>query len=503
MPCSAGVPSEQAHPPLVLSEELTREFLIHHRVCPLHLADDGQVVVGLSADGCPEAVTEVGTAYGRSARPQIIDRSELDRAIDRLCSVAEDALRFASDAQAAAHGFEDDLGADLRELANQPPVIRYVNALVRSAADLGASDIHLEATRNGSLAVRLRRDGVLVPGEAPAPALPHAVVSRIKLLAELDTAERRRPQDGRIRVKLDARDLDLRVSTVPTLHGESVVIRLLDQGGRPAELNGLGMSQGTLDVMTGLCDRPNGMIVVTGPTGSGKTTTLYAALLRRPADREKIITIEDPVEYQLAGIAQVPVHQRAGVTFGTILRSILRQDPDVIMVGEMRDAMTAEVAVQAAMTGHLVLSTLHTNDAIGAIARLMDLGIPDYLVAATLEGVLAQRLVRRICDSCRVRYDAPPEQVALVSGKPTAERVLMQGAGCENCRGTGYRGRIGLFELLVMDDELKDAISRGARRTEIGNLAAGRGMRSLRADGWQKIEAGLTTLEEVIRVTTE
>ncbi len=495
--------SEHAHPPLVLSPELTREFLVHHRVCPLQLGDDGHVVVGLSADGCAEAVSDVGAAYGRSARPQVIERSELDRAIDRLCSVAEHALQFGSSDQVAPPGLDDDLGSDLRELANQPPVIRYVNALIRSAADIGASDIHLEATRSGSLAVRLRRDGILVPGEAPAPTLPHAVVSRIKLLAELDTAERRRPQDGRIRVKLDLRDLDLRVSTVPTLHGESVVIRLLDQGGRPAELSGLGLSQGTLDAMIGLCDRPNGMIVVTGPTGSGKTTTLYAALLRRPADREKIITIEDPVEYQLAGIAQVPVHQRAGVTFGTILRSILRQDPDVIMVGEMRDAMTAEVAVQAAMTGHLVLSTLHTNDAIGAIARLLDLGIPDYLVAATLEGVLAQRLVRRICDSCRVRYDAPPEQVALVSGRPSAERTLTQGAGCENCRGTGYRGRIGLFELLAMDDELKDAIGRGARRAELATLAAGRGMLSLRADGWQKIEAGLTTLEEVIRVTAE
>jgi general secretion pathway protein E len=489
--------------PLSLSQELTREFLVHHRVCPLRMESDGTLIVGMATDGSADAIQEVGSAYGCRARAEEMEWPDLDRAIDRISAAAEHALRFASGAAMDRPDSLDELGADLRELANQPPVIRYVNALVRDAVEIGASDIHLETTRTGMLAVRLRRDGILTPAEASPPAMPHAVVSRIKLLAELDTAERRRPQDGRIRVKLDARDLDLRVSTVPTLHGESVVIRLLDQGGRPVELGELGMSAETLAGVTTLAERPNGMILVTGPTGSGKTTTLYSALRRRPADREKIITIEDPVEYQLNGIAQVPVHQRAGVTFGTILRSILRQDPDVIMVGEMRDAMTAEVAIQAAMTGHLVLSTLHTNDAIGAIARLLDLGVPDYLVAATLEGVLAQRLVRRICDACRTQYDAPPEQVALVSGRPSGRRTLTQGAGCSACRGTGYRGRVGLFELLLVDDAIKDAVTSGARRAELSTLAASRGMRTLRADGWSKVESGATTLEEIIRVTVD
>lgn len=492
-----------SEPALALSPELTREFLLHHRVCPLRVDTDGTLAVGLCADGCEDAVAEVGLAYARSPRAEPIARAELERAIERLTANAEHSLRFASGGELEDEGSNDDLGTDTRELANQPPVIRYVNLLVRDAVEAGASDIHLEALRNGVLSVRFRRDGILVPASGPPPALPQAVISRIKLLAELDTAERRRPQDGRIRVRLESRELDMRVSTVPTLHGESVVIRLLDQGGRPVELGALGMDEATFRRMAALTDRPNGMLLVTGPTGSGKTTTLYSALTRRPADREKIITVEDPVEYQLPGIAQVPVHQRAGVTFGTILRSILRQDPDVIMVGEMRDAATAEIAIQAAMTGHLVFSTLHTNDALGAIPRLLDLGVPDYLVAATLEGVLAQRLVRRICDGCRVRYTAPAEQLALVSGRPSADRQLTQGAGCEACRGTGYRGRVGLFELFELDDESKDAITRGARRADLVTLAASKGMVTLRADGWAKIKAGITTLEEVIRVTAE
>ncbi len=488
---------------LSLCPELTREFLLHHRVCPLRIDSGEQLVVGLAPGGCEDAVAEVGRAYRLSAHAEEIGQSDLERTIERLVSTAEHALRFGSERTSAAGEDEDDLSTDLRELANQPPVIRYVNALVRDAVELRASDIHLEAIRGGELVVRFRRDGVLARSDAPPPALPHAVVSRIKLLAELDTAERRRPQDGRIRVRMESRDLDLRVSTVPTMHGESVVIRLLDQGGRPVDLAALGMSPSMFDRVAALADRPNGLILVTGPTGSGKTTTLYSALSRRPAEREKIITVEDPIEYQLPGIAQVPVQQRAGVTFSTILRSILRQDPDVIMVGEMRDAATAEVAIQASMTGHLVFSTLHTNDAIGAIPRLLDLGVPDYLVAATLEGVLAQRLVRRICDDCRVAYEAPAEQVALVSGGPAVGRRLEQGAGCSACRGSGYRGRVGLFELLVVDDEIKDAITGGARRADLWRLALQAGMATLRADGWTKVEAGLTTLDEVIRVTAD
>ncbi len=492
-----------ANASLVLAPELSREFLQHHGACPLRVEQDGTLIVGVLPDGCQEAVQVIGKAYRSPARAESASRKDIEREIDRLASSAEHAIRMRDGAENGVDDLSDDLGADLRELANQPPVIRYVNALVRDAVEIGASDIHLEATRGGELAVRLRRDGVLAVAVTPPPAVPHAVVSRIKLLAELDTAERRLPQDGRIRVRMETRDLDLRVSTVPTMHGESVVLRLLDQGSRPVDLASLGMSTRVFTQMAALTDRPNGMILVTGPTGSGKTTTLYAALARRPAEREKIITVEDPIEYQLPGVAQVPVHQRSGVTFGTILRSILRQDPDVIMVGEMRDAATAEVAVQASMTGHLVFSTLHTNDAIGAIPRLLDLGVRDYLVAATLEGVLAQRLVRRICDHCRVTYEPPPEQVALVSGGPVLTRSLVQGAGCAECRNSGYRGRIGLFELLVVDEEMKDAITAGARRADLNRIATKAGLKSTRLDGWEKVVAGLTTLDEVIRVTSD
>ncbi|MGH3054659.1 MAG: GspE/PulE family protein, partial [Gaiellaceae bacterium] len=353
------------------------------------------------------------------------------------------------------------------------------------------------------LSARFRLDGVLSPAPEPPREMHHAVVSRIKLLAEIDIAERRRPQDGRIRVRLEERELDLRVSTVPTMFGESVVLRLLDRGGRPVTLDELGMDPATLETMAKLANKPHGMLLVTGPTGSGKTTTLYAALQRRETHAEKIITVEDPIEYQLAGVTQIPVHQQAGVTFGSALRSILRQDPDVIMVGEMRDAETAEIAVQAAMTGHLVFSTLHTNDAIAAVPRLLDLGVPEYLVGATLEAVLAQRLVRRICDECRTAYRPSPESVALLAGRPIGRAKMMKGAGCARCRSSGYRGRVGLFELLVLNEELKDAIVRGVSRLELRTMAEEHGMRPLRMDGWGKAEAGLTTVEEVLRVVQQ
>jgi general secretion pathway protein E len=331
-----------------------------------------------------------------------------------------------------------------------------------------------------------------------------AVISRLKLLAELDIAERRAPQDGRIRVRLDAKELDLRVSTVPTLHGESLVLRLLDRGGRPVSLGELGMSGDVLDRFTALAGRPHGIVLATGPTGSGKTTTLYAALGLRRVTEEKVITVEDPVEYHLAGVTQVPVQAKAGVTFATALRSILRQDPDVLMVGEMRDRETCGIAVQAAMTGHLVLSTLHTNDAASGLTRMRDLGVEPYMIAATVEGILAQRLVRRVCDGCRATYEPDPATVRLVRGAADhggdAPLRYERGVGCAGCRGTGFRGRIGLFELLVMSDALRQCLQRSTDLTEIRALAAGEGMVSLRADGWRKAAAGLTTVEEVLRV---
>ena len=479
-----------------LAEGITREFLLHHRLCPRDVAPDGMLLVAAADGALLEAVDDLAYAYGRPVQVEPAPAAEVERMIERLSTRAERLIELAR-----VHG-DDDLATDVRDLANQPPVIRYVNLLVRDAFDSGASDIHLEAERSG-LTARFRMDGVLAPApEAPAE-LHHAVVSRIKLLAELDISERRRPQDGRIRVRLESRELDLRVSTVPTMFGESVVLRLLDRGGRPVRLGELGMSPGVLAGMEALATRPHGMVLVTGPTGSGKTTTLYAALGLRNAAAEKIITVEDPVEYQLTGVAQVPVHRQAGVSFGAALRSILRQDPDVIMVGEMRDPETAEIAVQAAMTGHLVFSTLHTNDAVGALPRLLDLGVPDYLAAATVDGILAQRLVRRICDGCREVYEPPRDAVRKLAGDDLPPVVFTRGAGCGACRGTGYRGRTGIYELLVMDDPLREALMRRGGRAEMREAARRRGMTNMRTDGWLKVRDGVTTVEEVLRVAQD
>ena len=479
---------------LTLAAGLTREYLVHHRLCPKALGPGNTLIVAGTDDALIGGIDDIAFAYRLPVTRETVGRPELERLIERLTTHTERSVELAR-----IDTSNDDLATDVRDMANQPPVIRFVSLLVRDAHDAGASDIHLEATRTG-LSARFRIDGVLVPAPEPPSDLHHAVVSRIKLLAELDIAERRRPQDGRIRVRLESRELDLRVSTIPTMYGESVVLRLLDQGGRPVTLDELGMDDRVFAAMTQLSAKPHGMLLVTGPTGSGKTTTLYAALQRRDTSREKVITVEDPIEYQLPGITQMPVHRQAGVTFAAALRAILRQDPDVVMIGEMRDRETAEISIQAAMTGHLVFSTLHTNDAVSAVPRLLDLGIPDYLVAATLEGVLAQRLVRRVCASCRTEYEPSAESVALVADGDTDQAVLTRGAGCALCRGSGYRGRVGVFELLSISDDVRDAIASRAPRSQLRLLAAESGMSTLRADGWRKAKLGLTTVEEVARV---
>jgi type II secretory ATPase GspE/PulE/Tfp pilus assembly ATPase PilB-like protein len=485
---------------VTLADGLSREFLLHHRCCPARRAADGSIVVALAPDGVMDALDDIAIAYRCAVTSEPASADDVDRLIERLVTRSDRLIELERGADEPAGDY--DALADIRSLASEAPVVRYVNLLVRDAHEAGASDIHLEATRSG-ISARFRIDGALTPALEPPAELHHAIVSRIKLLAELDIAERRRPQDGRIRVRLDSRQLDLRVSTVPTMFGESVVLRLLDRGGRPVSLEELGLEPQLRLSLERLAARPHGLLLVTGPTGSGKTTTLYACLARRDAASEKILTVEDPVEYQLPGITQVPVHRQAGMSFAAALRSLLRQDPDVIMVGEMRDAETAEIAVQAAMTGHLVFSTLHTNDAIGAIPRLLDLGVPDYLVAATVEGIAAQRLVRRICDDCRTSYTPGAELIAQLAAQPVGRTRLQRGAGCAACRGTGFRGRIGLFELVVMTDELKDAVSARAARANMRTIAENSGMTSLRQDGWLKVQAGLTTVEEVLRVAYE
>ncbi len=484
-----------------LAERVSRDFLVHHRICPIGLQPDGALAVAVTQESLLDGVDDLSVAYERPVVTRHLPGDELDVLIAKLTSGEEDAVEL-------AHPERDDeiVASDVRDLANQPPVVRYVNLLVREAYHAGASDIHLESTHSG-LGTRFRIDGVLHPAVEPPPRLEQAVVSRVKLLAGLDNAERRRPQDGRIRVRLTDRELDLRVSTVPTVFGESVVLRLLERGGGAIALESLGLSPDLLAAVRDLARKPHGMILITGPTGSGKTTTLYAALgLRNPAE-EKILTLEDPVEYTLEGVTQVPVQPHTGVTFASMLRSMLRQDPDVMLVGEMRDGETAHLAVQAALTGHVVFSTLHTNDALGAIPRLLDLGIPPYLVSATLDAVLAQRLVRRICDECRELY-APQERHAPLRDVADMEErgarpSFSRGRGCSACHHTGYRGRTGLFELLVVSDDLREAIVADPSRRRVAEHARAGGMRPLRTDGWAKVRAGVTTIEEVLRVTEE
>jgi general secretion pathway protein E len=415
---------------LALADGLTREYLLHHRICPRSLSDDGKVVVAVGPDALLDGLDDVAFAYGKPVVVESVAGPEIDQLIERIATRSDRTIELA---RAASDHHDDDVTADVRDLANQPPVVRYVNLLVRDAYDAHASDIHLEATRTG-LSARFRLDGVLTPAPEPPASLHHAVVSRIKLLAELDIAERRRPQDGRIRVRLESRELDLRVSTVPTMHGESVVLRLLDHGGRPVSLTELGMSPGVLGFMTRLAQRPHGMLLVTGPTGSGKTTTLYAGLQMRDALREKIITVEDPIEYQLRDIAQVPVHRQAGVTFASALRAILRQDPDVIMIGEMRDKETAEIAVQAAMTGHLVFTTLHTNDAIGAVPLPWKASSRNGSCAASVTSAASRmsRLpkVSRRCPDVRCSASSSPVEAAARRAEGRASGAGLDSSSC-------------------------------------------------------------------------
>ncbi|HWH04763.1 MAG TPA: GspE/PulE family protein [Gemmatimonadales bacterium] len=487
---------------LPLPESFEAGYLDHNGILPIEIVDD-RLRVAIADAPAPEVLDDLEMSFGLALDLVPVSREVLSDGIRRAYAAAESVVELVRDLDAllgAAGESGETPFTDARDLANQPPVIRFVNLLIRDAHDARASDIHLESTREGLIA-RFRIDGVLADVPSPPKALQSAVVSRVKLLAELDIAERRVPQDGRIRVRLEERELDLRVSTVPTLYGESVVLRLLDRGGRPVALGELGMAPDTLERFQALALKPHGILLATGPTGSGKTTTLYAALGLRQRTAEKIITVEDPVEYHLDRITQVPVNRKAGVTFAAALRSLLRQDPDVLMVGEMRDAETAQIAVQAAMTGHLVFSTLHTNDALGAIPRLKDLKVESYMSASTLEGVLAQRLVRRICSECQERYRPDPASVALLAQKPVGQERLLRGKGCPACRGTGYRGRLGIFELLVMTEDLKQAIARMAPAEQVRDLAMAAGLVTLKADGWAKVQAGLTTVEEVLRVT--
>jgi general secretion pathway protein E len=486
-----------------LSDDLSVDYLEHYGVLPIQVMNGVVTAATWLADVDPQVYDDFAGIFG--ARLALVEYPEQDirAAIRKVYGAdgvtAEEFIAgMASESRLNTDG-EIPLD-DLVTLANEAPVVKLVNLLLLEALESRASDVHIEGYAEG-LRVRYRVDGVLQDAAAPPAELTPAIISRIKIMAELDIAERRLPQDGRIRLRLQNRQVDVRVSTLPTLRGESVVMRLLDKDRGRIGLAEIGMAADTLERFKSVVSRPNGIILVTGPTGSGKTTTLYAAVDLIRTGREKILTVEDPVEYQLPGVPQVPVNDKIGVTFATALRALLRQDPDVMLIGEIRDGETAEIATQASLTGHLVLSTLHTNDAPSALTRLLELGVAAYLVASTVEAVLAQRLVRTICTKCKVRVPVPDDWARGFDAAGIELQYVWHGTGCPECRNTGYRGRTGIHELLVMSNDLRAEVLHQRGANELRQIAIRDGMRTLQRDGLRLVAEGMTTLEEVLRVT--
>jgi general secretion pathway protein E len=490
--------------PLPIIKNLSAKYLRQYRVCPVSI-EGNTLTVATPEPGNLVVLDDLRQNIPMQIRLAVSPEDGILDAIERTYVGGVSSLaRIVEGMDDRGSGDDGDENVkQLRDMAFEAPVVRVVNLLIENAIAAEASDIHVEPFED-SLRIRYRIDGVLYDQESPPRRLQAAVTSRIKLMAEMNIAERRLPQDGRLRVSIQGRRVDIRVSTVPTVHGESIVMRLLDRTTIFLPLEHLGFAPETEAQIERLIRRPHGILLVTGPTGSGKTTTLYAALDKINAPDKKIITVEDPVEYQLKGVNQIPVKPKIGLTFATGLRHIVRQDPDVIMVGEIRDLETAEIAIQAALTGHLVFSTLHTNDAPGAITRLQDMGAEPYLISSVLTGALAQRLVRRVCQACRGPYEPDPaDLLALGVSQSGASGPLFRGAGCTECRGTGYRGRSGIYELFTVNDDVRSLILRKAATSEIRRYAVDHGMLTLRADGWAKARAGMTTVDEVLRVTEE
>ena len=485
----------------VLDGTLTRRFMRHSGVLPLEDHDDGLIVAMIDPLDS-YATRAVEMASGRRVLRRLALPSDFEAAYTRLYEPEQSPLGQAASADEAAS--DEELLEDvdrLRDLASEAPLIRLVNQIISQAIDNRSSDIHIEPLQN-RLAVRYRIDGVLREFSSPPARFRAAIVSRIKIMAKLNIAERRLPQDGRIRLAVQGREFDLRVSTMPTLHGESVVMRILDRTSLVPDLKALGFLDETLEPFLKVLDHPQGILLVTGPTGSGKTTTLYTCLMRLNMPERKLFTVEDPIEYQLEGVNQIQVKPQIGLTFAGVLRSILRQDPDIIMVGEMRDLETAQIAVQAALTGHMVLSTLHTNSASGTVTRLLDMGVEDYLLTSTVNGVLAQRLVRKLCLHCREPYEAMPELAAQLH-LPEERRTLHHATGCGHCRASGYQGRVAVLEFLPVTEEIRRLVLSRASAQEIHRTAVEGGMRSMFEDGIEKALSGITSIEEVLRVTRD
>ena len=481
---------------------LSTKFMKQFHVVPVAEAE-GHVDVLMADPQDVYALDAVRLATQREVRPQVALRSEIDDLIERWHGQGRSAMGAIVETAEGESGDMDDV-EHLRDLASEAPVIRLVNLVIQRAVEMRASDIHIEPFEN-RLKVRYRIDGVLEEGESPPQNLTAAVISRVKIMAKLNIAERRLPQDGRIMLRVQGKELDLRVSTVPTAHGESVVMRLLDRETVVFDFHRLGFTDNFLPQFEHVLQQPHGILLVTGPTGSGKTTTLYTALSKLNTPDVKIITVEDPVEYQIEGINQIQAKPQIGLDFANALRSIVRQDPDIIMIGEMRDLETARIAIQSALTGHLVLSTLHTNNAAGGITRMLDMGVEDYLLTSTINGILAQRLVRRLEPTHAERYPASPEEIekfALRRYQPQGEIFLHRPRGSA-LAPTGYLGRTTIMEFLVMNDALRRAVMRHAGMGELEQLARDAGMRTMYEDGIAKALAGVTTIEEVLRVTED
>lgn len=451
------------------------------------------------------AIDELRNITGFNIEPALATEKEIKSALDEYYSVKgslEDIIKSIDKERLGLKEGQDMELKKLEEVSAEPPVTRLVNLIIMQAVKERASDIHIEPEEE-TLKVRYRIDGILHDRPFPPKYLQSVIVSRIKILSNLNIAERRAPQDGRFQIKMENKEIDIRISVVPTIYGENIVMRLLDRRSAILSLGELGFSQEVLEKYDKLLRRPSGIILVTGPTGSGKTTTLYASLNIINSEDKNIVTIEDPVEYHLAGIRQIQVDPKANITFANGLRSILRQDPDVIMVGEIRDKETAEIAIQAALTGHLVFSTLHTNDAAGAVTRLNDMAVEPFLICSSVSGVLAQRLVRKICPDCKEKYTPDKEASMAISLNEEEKIDFYRGKGCPKCLDTGYRGRIGIFELMIVNEKIHNLIIAKSPRDEINRQAESLGMVSLRDDGVRKVKQGLTTIEEVLRLTQE
>ncbi len=489
---------------LELLSRFPTSSIYRHSLLPLY-RENGHVVIATGDPLNIEGLDELSTVTGLKLEPVLTRSGELGTRINELLGVGGDTInqlvrRRSEEGIELLEEIEEDFG-ELAEGAQAPSVIRLVNELLMEAVKQQTSDIHIEPQENG-LRVRYRMDGLLRIQPVPQEIYHFysAIVTRLKIMSHLNIAEKRLPQDGRIKLRVSGREVDVRVSIIPMLHGEGVVMRLLDKARMSFDLKSVGMPPTCMKIFRQLIDLPHGIILVTGPTGSGKSTTLYSGLNEIKDPATKIITVEDPVEYHMDGISQIQVHSRIGLTFAAALRSILRHDPDVVLIGEIRDGETAQSAIQASLTGHLVFSTLHTNDAPSAFTRLIDMGVEPYLVASTVEGILAQRLVRRLCSHCKQQTPVEKIDLPIDFPKPLPE-FLYEPKGCRECRDTGYSGRIGVFELLRTDAMIQRMCAERKSSTDIRDYALKAGMTTLRSSGWEQVMAGVTSVDEVVRIT--